>query len=252
VSRSWIEGLDVSAAQFWLTSVGAGAATYLVVLAVTSLPLVSLMPAIVVATLPRAYFSRRHARRLQEIQAAWPDGIRDVISSVRSGASLPSAVESLATYGPAPLRQALQGFPVYARSLGFVAALEMVKADLADPTSDRVIEVLILGYERGGNVVPRILADLADATTRDIWTLEAVRTEALEQKINARVVFVLPWFVLVAITARPGPFREFYSSAAGLAVVVIGAVMSLVGVVVASRLGRQAPEPRVFGEGRPG
>jgi tight adherence protein B len=245
-------GLDVTPRQFWMASVGAGLATYVLVFAVTSLPLVSLMPSIVVASLPRAYFARQRALRLHAVQAAWPDGIRDVIAAIRSGASLPAAVESLATSGPPPLRDALQGFPVYARSLGFVAALEMVKSDLADPTSDRVIEVLILGYERGGNVIPVILADLAEAATRDIWTLEEIRSEALEQKINSRVVFVLPWLVLVAITARPGPFREFYSSPAGLAVVFIGAVLSLVGMVIASRLGKQAPEPRVFAEGRPG
>ena len=34
----------------------AGVGTYLVVFAVTSLPIVALMPALVVATLPRAYF----------------------------------------------------------------------------------------------------------------------------------------------------------------------------------------------------
>jgi tight adherence protein B len=250
--QGWMVGLDVTPRQFWVASVGAGLATYLLVFAVTSLPLVSLMPSIVVASLPRAYFARQRALRLHAVQAAWPDGIRDVIAAIRSGASLPAAVESLATFGPPPLRDALQGFPVYARSLGFVAALEMVKSDLADPTSDRVIEVLILGYERGGNVIPVILADLAEAATRDIWTMEEIRSEALEQKINSRVVFVLPWLVLVAITARPGPFREFYSSPAGLVVVLIGAVLSLVGMVIAARMGKQPPEPRVFVEGRPG
>jgi tight adherence protein B len=242
-------GLDVTPAQFWLASIGAGALTYLLVYAVTSLPLISAMPAIVVATLPRAYFGRKRARRLAEVQEAWPDGLRDLISSVRSGASLPTAIESLAGFGPAPLRSAFQGFGVYSRSLGVVPALEMIKADLADPTSDRVIEVLILAYERGGAVVPEILSDLAEATTRDIWTLEQIRSEALEQKINARVVFVLPWFVLIAMTAQAGAFRDFYSTPAGLTVALIGGLMSLVGIAIASRLGRQPTEPRVFTSG---
>ena len=130
--------------------------------------------------------------------------------------------------------------------------LEMIKSDLADPTSDRVIEVLILAYERGGTVVPEILSDLADATTKDLWTLEEIRTDALEQKINSRIVFILPWLVLVAMTARAGPFREFYVSPMGVLVAVIGGVMSLVGVVIASRLGAQPAEPRVFVSARGG
>lgn len=246
-----VPGLDVTPVQFWATVVAAGAITFFVVYAFTGLIAVSLVPAVVVATLPKAYFARKRGLRLVGVQESWPDGLRDLLSSVRSGASLPTAIENLSLFGPAPLRDAFQGFDVYSRSLGVVSALEMVKDDLADPTSDRIIEVLILAYERGGRVVPEILEDLAEAVTRDLWTMEQVRTDALEQKINSRVVFVLPWVVLVAMTARSGAFREFYSSASGLIVVGIGGVMSLFGVVIASRLGTQPSEPRVFGGGRP-
>jgi tight adherence protein B len=244
----WLKqsGLDVTPGQFWLASLGAGLGTYAVVYALTSLPVVSLMPSVVVATLPKAYFSRKRAQRLDDVQRAWPDGLRDLLASVRSGASLPTAIEGLASFGPVSLRDAFQGFSVYSHSLGVVPALEMIKSDLADPTSDRVIEVLILAYERGGMVVPEILSDLADATTKDLWTLEEIRTDALEQKINSRIVFILPWLVLVAMTARAGPFREFYSSPIGVLVAAIGGVMSVVGVVIASRLGAQPEEPRVF------
>lgn len=239
-------GIDVTPAQFWLTSLGAGLATYALVFALTSLPIVSLMPAVVVATLPKSYFSRKRAQRLDEVQRAWPDGLRDLLATVRSGASLPTAIDGLAAFGPLPLRTAFRDFAVYSRSLGVVPALEMIKNDLADPTSDRVIEVLILAYERGGAAVPEILSDLAEATTRDLWTLEEVRTDALEQKINSRVVFVLPWLVLVAMTTRSGAFREFYSSSAGILVAAIGGAMSLIGVAIAAKLGGQPPEPRVF------
>lgn len=244
----WLKesGVDVTPGQFWLASLGAGLGTYSVVFALTSLPIVSLMPSLVVATLPKAYFSRKRAQRRDDVQRAWPDGLRDLLASVRSGASLPTAIEGLASFGPAPLRVAFQGFPVYSHSLGVVPALEMVKSDLSDPTSDRVIEVLILAYERGGAVVPEILADLADATTKDLWTLEEIRTDALEQKINSRIVFVLPWLVLVAMTARAGPFREFYASPMGVFVAAVGGVMSVVGVVIATKLGAQPTEPRVF------
>jgi tight adherence protein B len=244
--EAWI---DVSPLQFWITVLAVAAITYLAVLALTGLIWVALVPALVMASLPKAYFARKRSQRLALIQEAWPDGLRDLLSSVRSGASLPTAIEDLASFGPAPLREAFQGFDVYSRSLGVVAALEMVKDDVADPTTDRVVEVLILAYQRGGTVVPQILEDLAEATTRDLWTAEQIRTEALEQKINSRVVFVLPWLVLIAMTARPGPFRDFYSSTAGLLVVAIGGVMSLIGVLIATRLGSQPSEPRVFGGG---
>jgi tight adherence protein B len=239
-------GLDVSRFQFWVTSLGVGVVTFFLVYAMTGLLVVAFVPAVVVSTLPQAFYSRRRSQQVAAIQEAWPDGLRDLVSSVRSGASLPSAIESLGAFGPAPIREAFGGFGVYSRSLGVVPALEMVRADLADPTSDRVIEVLILAHERGGNVVPQILSDLADATTRDVWTLEQVRSEALEQKINSRVVFVLPWLVLVVMTMRSGAFREFYSTPAGVLIVAGCGILSLIGILIASRLGSQPDEPRVF------
>jgi len=128
-----------------------------------------------------------------------------------------------------------------------VPALEVIKEELADPTSDRIIEVIILAHERGGAIVPEILRDLADATVRDVWTLEEIETQSLEQKINARAVFVLPWLVLIAITARPGPFRDFYAGGGGLIVVLAAGVMSGFGMWLVSKLGAEPDEPRVFG-----
>lgn len=232
--------------QFWVSAAAAGAMTFSIVWVLTGLPVVALVPALVVATFPQAYYSRRRARLTSELLEAWPDGLRDLVSSVRAGSSLLSAIETLGRFGPGPLRRAFANFGIYARSLGVEAALEMIRADLADPTSDRVIEVLLLAHERGGSAVPAILDDLAEATSRDVWATEQIRTEALEQKINSRVVFALPWLVLVAMTARSGPFREFYSSSAGVLVVALGGLMSLVGIVIAIRVGSSPGEPRVF------
>lgn len=237
---------DVSPLQFWATSAVAGALAFVLVLALTGLVVVSLVPALVVATLPKAYFARKQLQTSAAVLEAWPDGLRDLLSSVRSGSSLPSAIENLGIFGPPPLREAFGSFGVYSRSLGVVPALEMIRADLSDPTSDRVLEILILAHQRGGNVVPQILSDLADATTRDVWTMEQVRSEVLEQKINSRVVFVLPWLVLVVMTMRSGAYREFYSTTAGIMIVLFCGVLSVVGIAIASRLGAQAHEPRVF------
>ena len=106
---------------------------------------------------------------------------------------------------------------------GPAPALEIVKEELADPTSDRVLEVLILAHERGGAIVRTILEDLVDATTKDLKLLEELETEGLEMRINARAVVVLPWLVLVALTARPGAFRDFYRSGGGVVTLLLGA-----------------------------
>jgi tight adherence protein B len=245
-------GVGLSPVQFVAGSALAGLATVLVVTLLTGAPLVGLVPGLAVAALPRTYFARRREQRLREVQAAWPDGLRDLVASVAAGRSLTHALTSLAASGPEPLRDAFARFPVLARMLGTVAALEIVKEELSDPTSDRVIEVLVLAHERGGRIVREVLEDLVVATTKDLKVLEEIETEGLEMRINARAVLVMPWFVLVALTARPGAFRDFYQSTGGVLVVVAGAALSAVGYYWIRALSRRQAERRVFGSSAAG
>jgi len=239
-------GLNITPVQFTLASAGVGVLALVVLLGISGVWVVAVPPSVIISLLPRFYFSRVRTRRLSEVRRAWPDGIRDVVGGVSSGMSVQRAVENLAGSGPAPLREAFSSFPMLARTLGVVPALESIKEDLADPTSDRVIEVLMIAHERGGVLIPDILRDLADTTSMDLAATEEEQTEALEQRINARVVFMLPWLVLVALTFRPGPFRAFYSSPAGILVVAIGAGLSLFGIALIARLSRPQEEPRVL------
>jgi len=244
-------GAAVSPMQFVLGSLGVGVVAFAVTYFITGTMLVALVPACAAAMLPRAYFGRRRTARLRELQAAWPDGLRDIGASLAAGRSLSHALVTLADTGPAPLRAAFVRFPSLSRMLGPVAALEVVKAELADPTSDRVIEVLILAQERGGPIVARILDDLVVATTKDVKVLDEVESEGLEMKLNARAVLVMPWLVLVALTIRDGAFRDFYSSPAGLVVVLVGAALCALGAWWIGRLGRAHEEQRVFGSAHP-
>ena len=214
--------------------------------ALTATPAVGLVPGIAAALAPRAVAGRRRARRLHAVQESWPDGLRQLSAAIAAGMSLPQAVLGLAANGPAPLRTAFARFPVLLRTAGMVPALESVKAELADPTSDRVLEVLVLAHERGGRLVGDLLTDLAQATADDVRALEQIATEGLEQKINARAVFALPWLVLFTLTARPGAFRDFYQSRAGLAVVAVAGGLSLLGLWLAARLAREPVEERVL------
>jgi tight adherence protein B len=252
-ARLWLAqaGAAVSPAQFVLGSVGVGVLAFAAAFFVTGTALVAVVPAAAATLLPRAYFGRRRAARLRELQAAWPDGLRDVGASLAAGRSLTHALVTLADSGPAPLREAFARFPTLSAMLGPVAALEVVETELADPTSDRVLEVLILAQERGGPIVTRILDDLVASTTKDVKVLDEVESEGLEMKLNARAVLVMPWLVLVALTVRAGAFRDFYSSPAGLVVVLVGAAMCAVGAWWIGRLGRAHEERRVFGGAHP-
>jgi tight adherence protein B len=242
-------GSDLTPRQFRVGSVVGGAFTFFVVWVLTQSVAIALVPAVGAAGLPTAWYGRRRQERIAEIQAAWPDGIRDILAHVGSGATLGRAVEALAVDGPVPLRGAFARFPMQARMLGVVPALEIVKEELADPTSDKVIEVLILAHQLGGDLVPDVLRDLIDTIVGDLRTLADIRTAGFEQKVESLLVVVVPWGLLVFLATGPADYREFYRSSTGQLVVLIGAVWTAFGVLVLRLVSRAKTEPRVLGGG---
>lgn len=244
-------GVRATSGQFRAMSVGIGLVAFVLLTLVTSTPAVSLVPALGVASIPRWVYARRRTARLRELQESWPDGIRDLLAAISAGTSLHQAILALEDTGPLVIRQAFGRYPALARVLGTSAALEVVKEELADPTSDRILEVLILANERGGHLLADILRDLAEATTRDVRTSEGIATASLEQRINARAVFVLPWLLLVVLTLQDISYRNFYRSPGGVLTVAAGGLLSLVGVVIVSRLSQEPVEQRVLGTREP-
>src|SRR5207302_9259634 len=107
--QTWLlqAGTELSVAQFVVGSLAAGAVAFALVAAITGSPVVAIVPAAALGCLPRAYFGHRRARRLSELQQAWPDGIRHLISGLQSGLSLNQSIASPACNGPPPLPRAL-------------------------------------------------------------------------------------------------------------------------------------------------
>lgn len=240
-------GLNITPLRFWTVSAAIGLLALGIASGISQTFWVALPPAIVVTLLPHWFYERRRIQRLSAVKNAWPDGLRHLVASVRSGMSLPLALEDLAVNGPQALQEAMARFPTLVKVFGVPAALEAVRDELADPTTDRVVEVLLVAHERGGSIVPDILSDLGESTTRDLRTVEELRSESLEQRLSARIVFAVPWLVLLLMTARDGPYRTFYKSGGGTVVIIVGAILSLFGWWAVSRLGRQPVEERVFG-----
>lgn len=252
--QTWLlqAGTGVTPAQFVAVSIAGALATFLVVWALAGAAPVALVPAVAVGTLPRGWFARQRDRRTRERLAAWPDALRDLLSKLEASTPLHPALVSLATTGPEPLRPVWHRYRSLSSALEHRAALEAIRRELADPVSDRVIEVLLVAHEQGTGVVLDLLRDLAETTTDDIRLLETIETAQLEHRIEARVVAILPFVVLVLLTSRSDDYREFYSTPLGVVVIVVGAILTLVGTLIIQRLGRIREETRVLvGPGTP-
>lgn len=246
--QSWLNqsGVGVTPFQFWGISLGIFLSSFVVIFAVTGVFIIAFAPALMVGLLPRTYFAKKRRKINEERIQAWPDALRTLIASIAASQSLHQAMKGLSFSGPVPLRSVFKRYSQLSQALDQKSALEVVKEDLGDPMSDRIIEILISATEAGPAVILDILRDLAKSSTQDLQLQEHIETMQTEQKINAKAVFVLPFVLLVLMVISNDEVGEFYSSSLGVIIIVIGTGILSVGMLIVSRLGHIPVETRVF------
>jgi|GEM_PF-444345 len=246
--QSWLNqsGAGVTPFQFWAISFGSAIAAFSILFITTQVFMVAFIPAVMIGGFPRAYFSRKRAKVMAERVEAWPDALRSLVASISASQSLHQALKGLGANGPVPLRPVFSKYSRLTQALDQKSALEVVKEEIADPMSDRIIEVLIAATEAGPGVVLDILRDLADATTRDLQLREHIETMQTEQKLNARIVFVLPFVLLILMVMSAPDIRGFYQSIGGIFVIFIGTSILAFGMWIVQRLSKIPAEQRVF------
>lgn len=179
-------------------------------------------------------------------RVVWPDVIDQLVSAVRSGLGLPESVAALAASGPVSIRAAFSDFERNYRITGsFSLALEALKAQLADPVADRILETLRMAREVGGTDLTSVLRALGANLRQE----SAIRSEVAARQswvVNAaRLGVAAPWVVLVLLSTRPEA-AEAYNSPSGVALVAGGLAVSVVAYLLMVRLGRLPDERRWF------
>lgn len=251
--RAWLHqaDADVTPAQFVGVSLGLGVAVGTAVALLIGVPAIGAVAAMMACAIPQLVFSRRRQTLVRARLAAWPDALRDIITHLRSSLSMHASLGELGRSGPPPLRPYFNRYAGLAGALDHRTALQVVREDLADPLSDRAIEVLLVSFDQGSSVVIDILDDLAASAAEDLRLLDEIETLQLETKLEARGAAVLPFVVLAMLCLFTPGYRSFYATSAGWVVVVLGAVMSVGGLAFISRLGRVPTEDRILAVGTP-
>ena len=139
---------DVPVAGFLCLCAGCGLLAALVVQVVSRTPPVAVAFGVMGAYLPVGVVAGRARRRQRDFAEVWPEAVDNLASAVRAGLSLPEALAALGSRGPAPLRDAFDQFALDYQVTGrFGECLDRLKARLADPVGDRVVEGLRIARE---------------------------------------------------------------------------------------------------------
>jgi tight adherence protein B len=237
---------QVSVTGFVALCVVCGAVTTLVLQVVSGTPPVAIAFGLMGAWLPVAVVSSRARRRQRELAEVWPEAVDNLVSAVRAGMSLPDALAALGTRGPAPLREAFQQFALDYQVTGrFGECLDRLKARLADPVGDRVVEGLRIAREVGGGELGRLLRNLSTYLRDDARTRSELEARQAWTVNGARLAVASPWLVLLFMSFQSEVIHR-YASPAGVVVLTIGAVACVVAYRLMMRIGRLPVERRIL------
>jgi tight adherence protein B len=221
--------------------------TFVVVTAYVRVTSIAACFALDIGFAPILLVRARARKRRSSLRDVWPDAVDNIASGVRAGLALPEALAQLATRGPVELRPAFRRFAEDYRTTGrFHDSLDLLKARLADPVGDRLVESLRMAREVGGSDLGRLLRTLstflredararAELETRQSWTVNA-----------ARLAVAAPWIVLAMLCTRPEAVQA-YGSRTGTMVLASGAACTFVAYRLMIRIARLPEEDRVLG-----
>lgn len=236
----------VSVAAFVGTSVGIALAVLLMALAITATPPIAVCFAVMGGFAPTTYVRSKARRRRTELRALWPDVVDDLASGIRAGLSLPEALIQLAERGPEQLRGEFAQFARDYRAGGrFAEALDLLKARLADPVADRIVESLRITREVGGTDLGRLLRTLSQFLRDDLRSRGELEARQSWTVNGARLAAAAPWVVLAMLSTQSTTIQA-YNSPTGVLVLAIGAIASLVAYQAMVRLGRLPEDARVL------
>ena len=237
---------QVAASGFVVLCLVLGLVATLVLQVVSRTPPVALAFGLMAAYLPVALVSSRARRRQREFAEVWPEAVDNLASAVRAGLSLPDALAALGVRGPEPLRWAFDEFALDYQVTGrFGECLDRLKARLADPVGDRVVEGLRIAREVGGGELGRLLRNLSGYLRDEARTRSEMESRQAWTVNGARLAVAAPWLVLLFMSFQSEVIRR-YSSPGGVLVLAIGATACVVSYRVMMRIGRLPTERRIL------
>jgi tight adherence protein B len=205
-----------------LLHVTVSAAAGLVIGLVTGWVVGALLAAATAWFLPRLVGPDRvHARQLARIEAiaAWTEMLRDVLSAA---AGLEQAILGTAPLAPAAIRDEITTLAARLESGQRLApSLRRLAGEIADPTADLVLAVLVLAAEHHARQLADLLGSLA-ATAREQAAMRMrVETGRARTRTTVRVIVATTLAFAAGVVAFNRGYLEVYDSAAGQVVLLL-------------------------------
>ncbi len=239
--------IDVGLAEFATVSLAvATVAGMLAWLVFAGIP-AALVTALFALTLPVAGYRNRRRRRRELAREAWPRVLEQIrLNATSLGMSLPRAVFDAGRSAPPGLAEPFAAAErIWRMSGDLERALDVLKQEVGDATTDAVAETLLVAHEAGGtDLSPRLLA-LAEDRHADVRARRDARAQQAGARFARAFVLIVPaGMALVGLTIGEG--RQAYASTGGQATVVAAIAALALCWVWSGRILRLPDDERVF------
>lgn len=193
---------------------------------------------------------KSESKRSSSIQSACPEMIDHLISGMQSGLSLNESLVGLATRGPILMRPYFELFREDVFKTGdFTGALERVKSLLGEPSTDQIIEALLISKTLGGAELINILRLLANFIREDLTLRREILVKQNWIKNSAHLSAGAPWILLLLLSTQPATAASF-STPSGALVLISGLIMTCLAYIWMNRLSQLPQQSRVFSGNR--
>ncbi len=235
-----LDGASVnrSAEQWTLIRVAAAGGATLLFTALTG----ALLPALVASVplglgLPQLWLRRRRAKRSRHFEAALPDALMLIASSLRSGFALDQAIVAAAEQADnevaAELRRALQEVRI---GVPIEDALERAAIRIDSADFRWVVTALRIQRRSGGNLA-QLLVTVSKTVRQRAELGREVKALTAEGRMSAYVLMALPiGLFLFLLATRPGYLAPLWQTPTGLLLMAIAGAMLLVGWLIMQRM----------------
>ncbi|MEP6762228.1 MAG: type II secretion system F family protein, partial [Sporichthyaceae bacterium] len=195
---------SVTPGALFASCIGVGGFVLVAMLAVSRSPAIALAFGLIASSAPFGLVRYRQRQRRAELRDLWPDVVDNLASGVRAGLSLPEALTQVGVRGPEELRRPFARFGEDYRATGrFYESLDRLKAGLADPVGDRIVESLRMARDVGGTDLGRLLRTLSAFLREDARTRAELETRQGWTVNAARLAVAAPWIILALLSLRP-------------------------------------------------
>ena len=204
----------------------------LFVLAVTGRTVFAIASAAAVFFVPTLLYRRYRQKRLERLETQLPDALNIMVSSARSGRSLPQAMAAVGEKMSGPVEEE---FSLMAREyqnggMSLEGVLERAKARVKVESFRMICSALIINSSRGGDVL-NILERMSDSI-RELQKLKRkLKTETAEVRAQEKIILVItPAFGLLMCAFDADIPRLLFGTIPGNVLLVIVAVLQITAI----------------------